>query len=186
MDFIISTQKNISHCSYSFRMEFWHAKCWEKVPEVLRHTSQPHATTRHGSQVSTELSCWVLPGDMNVVPIWFWTSMYMEEWVHILPSWFGLTKNFTLKMETVARGWAGRGAQQSCASGFTVQWVLNLEFWNVENMFLNSFTTYNLYIKKMKTYLKIWLGGRLDSLEQFWLQIYNWSTSWPITFMEII
>ena len=31
-------------------------------------------------------------------------------------------------------------------------------------MFLNSFTTYNLYIKKMKKYLKIWLGGRPDSL----------------------
>ena len=31
-------------------------------------------------------------------------------------------------------------------------------------MFLNSFTTYNLYIKKMKKYLKIWLGGRPYSL----------------------
>ena len=32
-------------------------------------------------------------------------------------------------------------------------------------MFLNSFTTYNLYIKKMKKYLKIWLGGRPYSLK---------------------
>ena len=54
------------------------------------------------------------------LPILFRTSMYMEEWVHILPSWFGFTE-ILLKMETVARGWAGRGAQQSFASGFTAQ-----------------------------------------------------------------
>ena len=45
------------------------AKCWEKVPEVLRHTSQPRATTCHGSQVSTEQS--VLPdGSWSIGNFW--------------------------------------------------------------------------------------------------------------------
>ena len=42
----------------------------------------------------------------------------------------------------------GQGCAAELCIGFTAQWVLNLEFWNFGNMFLNSFTTYNLYIKK--------------------------------------
>ena len=128
--------------------------------------AQPHVTE---AKLALNSGAGFYPEIWMQVPILYRTSMYMEEWVHILPSWFGFTEILTLKMETVAMGWAGRGAQQSCASGFTAQWVLNLEFWNFGNMFLNSFTTYNLYIKKMKKYLKIWLGGRPYSLN-IWVE----------------
>ena len=67
--------------------------------------------------------------------------------VHILPTWLGDWEILPWKRGTVARGQGRLGAQHSWASVFTVQPVLQLEFWNFGNMFLKSLSTYNLYKK---------------------------------------
>ena len=84
------------------------AKCWQKLTEVLitpASRAQPHVTE---ARLALSSGIGDYPEIRMHVPILFRTSMYIEECVHILPRFLRSGRNFTMKMETVGRGWAGR------------------------------------------------------------------------------
>ena len=123
---------------------------WSKCCVIGSSRAQPHVT-----EARSALTCGLtyFPNRSVHVPILFRICMFMESMCAYSPYLVGWLRNFTLKRGTVARGRGGLGAQHSWHSCFTVQPVLQLEFWNFGNMFLKSLSTYNLHKKKTKKIL---------------------------------
>ena len=137
------------------------AKCWQKLTELLRHAIQPRTTTRHGSQVGTELWYWTTGPLVLVITLRYeYMSLYCLElqciWKNVcIFSLVGsLTQKFYPEDGNCREGVGGPGrpwpgcAAELCIGLHCAVSSKALEFWNFGNMFLNSFTTNNLYKKK--------------------------------------